>query len=53
VRFLSESFVIDEGRTIRWATRIWSIWNAELKREIHAACYDRLIRYFNRHAGGY
>jgi len=54
VRFLTESFVIDEGASIRWATRIWDQWNSDLKREIHAACVDRLVRYFNRHVpGGY
>jgi hypothetical protein len=36
VRYLTESFVIDEGSSIRWAARIWNRWDAELKREIHA-----------------
>ena len=53
VHFLTDSFVTDEGSTIRWAPRIWNHWDADLKREIHMACSDRLIRYFNRHAGGY
>jgi len=53
VRLLTESFVIDEGRTVRWAPRILGRWNADLKREIRAASFDRLIRYFNRHAGGF
>ncbi len=53
VKHLTESFVIDEGASISWASRIWSRWDAELKREIHAASFDRLIRYFNRHASGY
>ncbi len=54
VRYLTESFVIDEGTTIKWAPRIWSQWNSELSREIRTACMDRLIRYFNRHVpGGY
>lgn len=54
VRFLTESFVIDEGISVQWASRIWSLWNTELSREIQTACLDRLIRYFNRHVpGGY
>jgi len=53
VRYLTEAFVIDEVVTIRWAAHIWRRWDADLKREIHAACFDRLIRYFNRHAGGF
>lgn len=54
VRFLTESFVIDEGISVQWAPRIWSLWNTELSREIRTACLDRLIRYFNRHVpGGY
>jgi hypothetical protein len=54
VRYLTESFVIDEGATIKWAPRIWSQWNSELSREIQAACRDRMVRYFNRHVpGGY
>ncbi len=54
VRFLTESFVIDEGVSIRWSPRIWSLWSTELSREIRTACLDRLIRYFNRHVpGGY
>jgi hypothetical protein len=53
VRHLTESFVIDEGRSIRWAPRIWARWDLNLKREVHGACLDRLIRYFNRNAGGY
>jgi hypothetical protein len=54
VRFLTESFVIDEGVSVRWSPRIWALWNTELRREIRTACFDRLIRYFNRHVpGGY
>ncbi|HYK34892.1 endonuclease NucS domain-containing protein [Alloacidobacterium sp.] len=54
VRYLTESFVIYKGKTIRWAPRIWCQWSAELSREIRTACYDRLIRYFSRHVpGGY
>lgn len=54
VQHLGASFVIDEATHIRWAPRIWEQWNDELKREIHAACFDRLVRYFNRHvSGGY
>lgn len=53
VRFLTESFVVDEGASIRWASRILANWNPELKREIHAAAFDRLRRYFDRHVGGY
>ena len=52
VRYLTESFVLDEGNWIRWAPRIWTQWNSELKREILAASHDRLIRYFNRHVPG-
>lgn len=52
--YLNESFVLDEGSSLRWAPRIWSQWNVDLKREIYAACFDRLVRYFNRHVpGGY
>jgi hypothetical protein len=54
VHYLSEAFVVDEGTSIRWSPRLWSLWNADVKREIQAACQDRLIRYFNRHVpGGY
>jgi hypothetical protein len=53
VRHLTESFVVDEGAKIRWSPRIWSLWGEELKREIYGAAFDRLIRYFNRHAGGF
>ena len=53
VRFLTEAFVVDEGNSIRWAPRIWSHWDAELKREVHSAAFDRLVRYFYRFAGGY
>jgi hypothetical protein len=54
VHYLTESFVIDEGAAIRWAPQIWNLWDAELKREIHAASFDRLVRYFNRNVpGGY
>jgi hypothetical protein len=53
VRLLTESFLIDEFSTVRWAPRIWSRWDEDLRREIRMAANDRLIRYFNRHAGGY
>lgn len=54
VHYLTESFVIDEGLTVRWAPRIWNLWDADLKREVLAASSDRLIRYFNRNVpGGY
>ncbi len=54
VHFLGESFVQDEGAAIRWAARIRRLWTSELKREIHAAAFDRLTRYFNRNVpGGY
>ena len=54
VKHLGTSFVIGEAACIRWATRIWQRWNDDFKREIHAACFDRLVRYFNRHVpGGY
>jgi hypothetical protein len=47
VRYLTESFFIDEAMTVKWAPRIWNRWNSELSREIQTACLDRLIRYFN------
>ena len=53
VRRLTESFVLDEVSAIRWAPRIWRHWSEELKREIHGAALDRLMYYFNRHAGGF
>jgi hypothetical protein len=54
VRHLGESFAVDEGVTVRWAPRIWALWDSDLKREIHAAAFDRLVRYFNRNVpGGY
>jgi hypothetical protein len=54
VRYLGESFVVNEGTSIRWAPRIWHQWNSDLKREIRTACFDRLVRYYNRHVpGGY
>jgi Endonuclease NucS len=54
VRHLTESFVIDELTLVRWAPRIWSMWTVDLRREIHQASFDRLVRYFNRHVpGGY
>lgn len=54
VLHLGESFLIDEGTSIRWAPRIRQAWNPDLKKEIHAACFDRLVRYFIRHVpGGY
>jgi hypothetical protein len=52
VQKLGTSFVVDEGNAIRWASRIWTHWNTELKREIHDAALDRLRRYFDRYAGG-
>jgi hypothetical protein len=54
VRRLGESFLIDEKSSVRWAPRIWSLWNRELRDEIRQASEDRLIRYFTRHVpGGY
>ena len=53
VRYLTEAFVVEEGSSIRWAPRIWSRWDAELKHEVYAAAFDRLHRYFDRHAGGF
>ena len=53
VRKLTDSFVIDEVTTIRWADRIWANWSAELRREIRDASLDRLRRYYDRNAGGY
>jgi hypothetical protein len=52
VHYLTESFVVDEGTWIRWAPRVWGQWNHDLKREILAACRDRLVRYFNRYVPG-
>jgi hypothetical protein len=52
VHYLGESFVLDDGTTIRWAPRIWHLWDSDLKREIHAAAFDRLIRYFQRNVPG-
>lgn len=53
VHYLTDSFVIDEVSSVRWAPRIWNLWSEELRREIRAASLDRLARYFQRHAGGY
>lgn len=54
VHYLTGSFVIDEGTSIRWAPRIWSKWTSDLQREIRRACFDRLVRYFERNVpGGY
>lgn len=54
VHYLTESFVIDEGTSVRWASRIWKQWNASLAQEIRSATFDRLVRYFDRHVpGGY
>jgi hypothetical protein len=54
VRYLGESFLIDEKSSVRWAPRIWSLWNTELRDEIRQASEDRLVRYFTRHVpGGY
>jgi len=52
VRYLTESFVVDEGTAMKWAPRISSQWSPELNREIKAASHDRLVRYFNRHVPG-
>lgn len=52
VHYLGESFVLDDGTTIRWAPRIWQLWDSDLKREIHTAALDRLIRYFQRNVPG-
>lgn len=54
VRYLTDSFVIDEGASIRWAPRIWGQWSTDLQGEIRNAAFDRLVRYFNRNVpGGY
>lgn len=53
VNYLTESFMLDEGSAIRWAPRIWNQWTRELKREIHRAAFDRLVRYFDTYAGGF
>lgn len=52
VHYLTEKFVIDEGTSVRWAPRIWALWNSALQKEILTACSDRLVRYFNRHVPG-
>jgi hypothetical protein len=51
-RYLTERFVIDETTSIRWADRIWLIWSGELREQIRAAAWDRLVRYFNKHVPG-
>lgn len=48
VRYLTESFVINDGASISWAPRIWSQWSPDLQREIRHACFDRLVRYFQK-----
>lgn len=53
VRKLTDAFVIDEVRAIRWADRIWRNWSPELQREVRDASLDRLRRYYDRNAGGY
>ena len=54
VRYLTNVFLVDEGRTIRWAAHIWNLWSPELARELGAASLDRMVRYFARHVpGGY
>ena len=54
VHYITDQFVIDEGATIRWAPRIWSLWSPELKQEIRNTAHDRLVRYFIRYVpGGY
>jgi hypothetical protein len=53
VKHLTQDFVIDEARSIRWAPRIWSNWTPELEREILSAASNRLIWYFNQNARGY
>jgi len=53
VRYLTDKFVLDEGESIRWASRIWAQWNtAGFKAQIRAAAWDRLVRYFTRHVPG-
>ena len=52
VRYLTESFVVDEINSIRWAGRIWSKWSKELREQIRSAAWDRLVRYFNKHVPG-
>ena len=52
VRYLTESFVVDEINSIRWAARIWSKWSEELREQIRSAAWDRLVRYFNKHVPG-
>ena len=42
VRYLTESFVVDEINSIRWAARIWSKWSEELREQIRSAAWDRL-----------
>lgn len=52
VHYLTESFVIDETESVRWAPRLWSQWNTTFKEQIRVAAWDRLVRYFNRHVPG-
>jgi Endonuclease NucS C-terminal domain len=52
VRYLTEEFVIDEINSVKWSSRIWSIWNEHLKEQIRVAAWDRLVRYFNKHVPG-
>jgi hypothetical protein len=53
VKKLTVQFLIDEGSSIRWAPRVWENWSAELQREILSTAKNRLVWYFNQHAGGF
>lgn len=54
VHYLTDQFVVEDGPYLRWAPHIWQRWSAELKREIHRAAFDRLVRYFEKSVpGGY
>jgi len=51
-RYLTERVVVNEGSSIRWAPRIWTSWDSDLKREIRDAAFRRLVNYFNRSVPG-
>jgi hypothetical protein len=53
VRRLGERFLIDEGKTIRWAPEIWTQWSPDLRADIRDTAQKRLIHYFERYAGGW
>ena len=52
VHYLTDKFVVEDGAHLRWSPHIWERWSAELKREIHHAAFDRLVRYFEKSVPG-